>query len=152
MVLNDSRKHFSVPLQNPWLTARISLGPDEWAGCLHPTPPPTDAEGWRRNAQEWKGREGIEPANTLRGNTSPSMASEPVFSHCLLRRSFLADLTHYASTPFWNPLSKQKQALLEKCINTGKSPDDNIIHFLMLFSDPSLGGPSLPASSCSSII
>lgn len=65
---------------------------------------------------------------------------------------FLADLTHYASTPFWNPLSKQKQALLEKCINPGKSPDDNIIHFLMLFSDPSLGGPSLPASSCSSLI
>lgn len=65
---------------------------------------------------------------------------------------FLADLTHCASTPFWNPLSKQKQALLEKCINPGKSPDDNIIHFLMLFSDPSLGGPSLPASSYSRLI
>lgn len=62
-------------------------------------------------------------------------------------RRFLADLTHYTSTLFLNPLSKQKQALLEMCISPSKSPDTQIIHFLTLFSDSSLGAPSLPASS-----
>lgn len=74
-----------MPLQSHRLAARSSVGPDDQAACPHPAPWPNEgAEGWRRDAQEGKGGEGTQPANTLRGNASPSIASEPVLSHCLL--------------------------------------------------------------------
>lgn len=81
------------------------------------------------------------------GTRPHPLPQHPSFHTTSGARCFLADLTHYTSTLFLNALSKQKQALLEMCISPSKSPDTQIIHFLTLFSDPSLSTPSLPASS-----
>lgn len=91
-----------------------------------------------------KERSRATPSVGTRPRPSPQ---HPSFHTTSGARCFLADLTHYTSTLFLNALSKQNQALLEICISPSKSPDTQIIHFLTLFSDPSLSTPSLPAFS-----
>lgn len=134
----------------PLADSKELCGQDEWAACLHPHL--LMLRGGGEMLKKGKAeREQSQPTPSVGTHHHPWLQS--LSSHTASWAwCFLTDLTHYASTPFWNPLSKQKQALLEKCINPVKSPDDNIIHFLMLFSDPSLGGPSLPASLYSSLI
>lgn len=144
-----------MPLQNHWLAARSSVGPDGWGTCPHPVPSPTIMKGLRGGEKMPKRgkveRERSRPTPSVGTCPRPSPQS-PSFPTASWAWHFLADLTHYASTLFLNPLSKQNQALLEMCISPGKSPDTNITHFLTLFSDPSLGGPPLSASSYLSLI
>lgn len=68
------------PYKKTWLTAESSVDPDDQAACPRPAPSPTNEElgGWRRDAQEEKGGEGTQLANTFHGKASPSITSEPV--------------------------------------------------------------------------
>jgi len=148
------QKAFLHAPSNHWLVARSFAGPDDQTACPHPMPSPTNegAEGWRRDVEEGKAeRERSRPTPSVGTRPCPWPRS-PSFHMASRAWRFLADLTHYTSMLFLNPLSKQKQALLEMCISPSKSPDTHIIHFLTLLSDPSLGGPPLPASSYLSLI
>jgi len=135
-----------------------------WQGALQalmtkqpvPTPCPRPLMKGLRGGEEMPKRG---KAERERSRPTPSVGTRPCpwprspsFHMASRAWRFLADLTHYTSMLFLNPLSKQKQALLEMCISPSKSPDTHIIHFLTLLSDPSLGGPPLPASSYLSLI
>lgn len=109
--------------ENPGLTAKSSVGPDDQAACPHPTPSPINEEvrgGEEMPKSKKAEKEHSWPAPSVGKSPHPSLQSLSSYNASWALR-FLADLTHYASTLFLNPLSKQKQALLEMCISPGKS-------------------------------
>lgn len=140
-----------MPLQNHQHAARSSVSPGGWAACPHPTPCPANegAKGVGKRRMPKRGqaaREFSRPTPSVGTWPCPSPQS-PSLRTASPAWCFLADLTHYAPMLFLNLLSKQKQALLETRSSPNELQDTHIIHFLTLFSSPSLGGPFLPASS-----